>query len=624
MQQRVPVPPDQVRDQQRIRQILRHVPVEVEDERPEHQHRKGDAHEQRDPALTGGWRGALGAQGRRTLARPGVTIEALRRSLVLALVALACAPSLAEAQTTTPRSVDRPPAGFTHTAREMVALADRTPEVRQERREGTDLVPGPTYDRRRRLWQVEYYRRGDLQLEVQVLISDRTGRVEEAWAGILARWALARPGSGKFGLKLNAPYVWIPLCLAFLLPFFDPRRPLRLLHLDLLVLLGFGLSHIFFTRGEITTAVPVAYPVLAYLLARMLWIGFRPRRERDRLVPVLPLTVLVVGVIFLFGFRVALNVTDSGVTDVGYAGVIGADRILDGEDLYSGEFPKENQRGDTYGPVTYLSYIPFKLVFGWSGEWDKLPAAHGAAIAFDLLTLLGLFLLGRAMRAGSDGVRLGVALAFAWAAYPYTDYILQSNTNDALVSALLVFALLAVHSSPGRGALMAVAGAAKFVSLALVPLFATATSRPERRLRDLAVYSLTLALVLALILAPFIAQVGLDQFLDRTFRFQFSRFSDFSVWGLEPSLGWLQRVIQVATVGLALLVAFCPRQKDTLQVAALGAAVLIAFEASLTHWFYFYIPWFIPFVLVALFARHETPDTSAPGRDAEVAGARPA
>ena len=45
---------------------------------------------------------------------------------------------------------------------------------------------------------------------------------------------------GRFGRKLNAPWVWLPLCVLFLAPFVDRRRPFRLLHLDLLVLLAFG------------------------------------------------------------------------------------------------------------------------------------------------------------------------------------------------------------------------------------------------------------------------------------------------------------------------------------------------------------------------------------------------
>jgi hypothetical protein len=40
-----------------------------------------------------------------------------------------------------------------------------------------------------------------------------------------------------------------------------------------------------------------------------------------------------------------------------------------------------------------------------------------------------------------------------------------------------------------------------------------------------------------------------------------------------------------------------PRRIDLVQWAALSAAVLIGFELTLTHWFYLYIPWFLPLVL---------------------------
>jgi hypothetical protein len=38
----------------------------------------------------------------------------------------------------------------------------------------------------------------------------------------------------------------------------------------------------------------------------------------------------------------------------------------------------------------------------------------------------------------------------------------------------------------------------------------------------------------------------------------------------------------------------------------MGAAILIAVELTATHWFYLYIVWFVPFVLVALMAAHAT------------------
>ena len=69
-----------------------------------------------------------------------------------------------------------------------------------------------------------------------------------------------------------------------------------------------------------------------YLLARMLWIGLRragaaravaPARARRR--------GSRSALVFLVGFRIGLNVTNSNVIDVGYAGVIGADRLVDGK-----------------------------------------------------------------------------------------------------------------------------------------------------------------------------------------------------------------------------------------------------------------------------------------------------
>ena len=68
-----------------------------------------------------------------------------------------------------------------------------------------------------------------------------------------------------------------------------------------------------------------------------------------------------------------------------------------------------DDRGDTYGPVAYEAYLPGLAAFGWSGRWDSLPAAHATTIAFDLLALLGLLLLGRRF----GGARLAVTLAFA-------------------------------------------------------------------------------------------------------------------------------------------------------------------------------------------------------------------
>src|SRR4029453_6919859 len=117
-----------------------------------------------------------------------------------------------------------------------------------------------------------------------------------------------------------APFVWVPPCAIFVFGLLDWRRPWRIAHLDLLVLLAFGASHVFFNRGEIGVSAPLVYPVLLYLLGRPLGAGFRPGERPGRLVPHLPLAALAVALVLLVGLRVTLNVVDSNVIDVGYAG----------------------------------------------------------------------------------------------------------------------------------------------------------------------------------------------------------------------------------------------------------------------------------------------------------------
>jgi hypothetical protein len=530
-------------------------------------------------------------------ALPRLSLLAALAVLAAVLFAAALPASAAAADLERPASQTEPPRFFERSALDAERIASRADRVQEARRDGP-LDP-TAYTKGVGRWQVSFFRDG--REVVQVQVDDRSGAVIEQWSGDQVAWTMARGYPGAFGRKLNAPYVWIPLCVLFLAPFVDVRRPLRLLHLDLLVLLAFGVSHVFFNRGEIGVSAPLVYPVLLYLLARVLFAGFRPRRPPGRLVPHAPLTLLVVGLVFLTAFRIGLNIADSNVIDVGYAGVVGADRIVDGDSLYGRGFSDDVERGDTYGPVTYLLYVPFEQALPWSGHWDDLPAAHGAAISFDLLVLGGLLLLGRRLRPGREGTALGVALAYAWVAYPYTSFVLESNSNDSLVALACVGALLAASLARDyaaglwTGVAIALGTAAKFVTLALAPLFAR---------REPLVYGAALLLALVATVAPFVPDGGVRELYDRTIGYQAGRPSPFSIWGQVDSLDWLQTVLKVAAVGLALLVAFVPRRPDLRQTAALGAAVLIAVQLVATHWFYLYIVWFVPFVFVALFAAH--------------------
>jgi hypothetical protein len=532
-----------------------------------------------------------------------------------ALALLAPAPALAQGPgtpgSTPPGATEPEPAGApapSTSEREAIRVARSDPKVAEQRERYGKL--SPSAQRKPGIWQVDFYSGG--QDRVQVIVDDATGTVRESWTGYQIAWQMARGYPGQFGHKLNTPYVWIPLAGLFLFGLFDWRRRWRIVHLDLLVLLSFGISEAFFNAGEIGTSVPLAYPPLLYLLGRMLWVGFRGPGEGLR--PSAPIAWIAIATVFLLGFRVALNVADSGVIDVGYAGVIGADRITHGEVLWgSGAFPSDNSFGDTYGAFNYYAYVPFELLLPWSGSWDDLPAAHASAIFFDLAAVGGLFLLGRRLRPGRRGTELGVLLAFAWVAYPFTGYALQSNSNDTLVAALLIWALVLFASPIKRGGLLGLAALTKFAPLALVPLFAAGErglawwaegDRRERlrrpSVRPLAMFSIAFGAAAALMLALPAVDPGLATFYNRTVGSQLDRTSPFSVWGQEGSLEWLQTVVKALAVGLALVVAFVPRRRTLTQIAALVAAVLIAVQLTAEHWFYLYIPWFLGPLLAAL------------------------
>jgi Glycosyltransferase family 87 len=521
------------------------------------------------------------------------------------------APSLAGAQgegtagyqppvVTVPSTLPVTPAGYGVDASAAINRANANSTIEELRRRLGPLSAVPTATRDH--WEIAYTQNG--KPVGLAFVDPRTGAVTQAWTGPQVVWPMARGYSGQFGHILNAPYVWIPLALIFFFGLFDWRRPGRIAHLDLLFLLSFGVSQVFFNHSEIGVSAPLAYIPLVYLLGRVLWIGFRAGRTGLR--PSAPITWLVVGLVFLCGFRIAINVADSGVIDVGYAGVIGADRIERGDAIYGDHaFPPDDAHGDTYGPINYAAYVPFELALPWSGHWDSLPSAHAAAIFFDLAAIAGLFVLGGRLRPGRRGRDLGVLLAFAWAAYPFTDLALQSNSNDSLVAALLIWGLVAFSSVGWRALLIALAAGAKFTPLFLVPLFATGYQGLTRRLTSgvrvrILYFAAVFASVGALLLVYPAVDPGLATTWERTIQSQLDRSSPFSIWGQVSWLQPLQTALLIATVAFAAALALVPRRRTLVQVAALSAAVIIATQLTLEHWFYLYIPWFFGMLMAAI------------------------
>ncbi|MFI5010041.1 MAG: hypothetical protein ACHQDY_07180, partial [Solirubrobacterales bacterium] len=156
----------------------------------------------------------------------------------------------------------------------VLRIAEALPLVRRERARNPGSYGG-AYLKGPGRWQVSFFSHRAREI-VQVYISDTSGRVLEQWAGFQVAWTMARGYPGAFGRHVTALYIWLPLCVAFFMPFFNWRRPFSLLHLDLLVLLSLSVSLAFFDHARIGLSVPLAYPPLVYLLVRMLVIA-RPR-----------------------------------------------------------------------------------------------------------------------------------------------------------------------------------------------------------------------------------------------------------------------------------------------------------------------------------------------------------
>ena len=456
-----------------------------------------------------------------------------------------------------------------------------------------------------------------------------SGDVVEALVGPQVAWPLAR--GAHLGGKINDPPVWLAFSLIFLLALVDLRRPLSIRNLDVAMLLGFSVYLWYFNEGRVfASAIAAAVPML-YFVGRCAWIGVTNRTgPTPRLAPVWLLVALV---LFLGGFRVGLNHYGPTVLDVGYAGVIGADRLADGDSPY-GNFPVRdtgtacgpagadgqvadwvqangrcetaNSLGDTYGPVAYHAYLPGLALFGWSGKWDFLPAVRFTSVLFDLLAIAGLAAVGYRYGRG----RLAATLALAWAASPFTQYASSANTNDAIMPALLIWGFWAAASPSGRGAFAALASWTKLAALVVVPLWLTYPGVDRRTaVRFGAAFALATVASFWFLLAGGDPLHELRVFYERTFLIQAERSSPFSLWdwgdyraqGL-PDLALVQRIGQGLLVVAAVAVAFVPRRKTPLQLAALTGALLVAFQFLLTHWSGLYVAWFFPFVVLAAVA----------------------
>jgi hypothetical protein len=486
--------------------------------------------------------------------------------------------------------------------RKAVRLAAASPEVRDELSDHGPYTTRAIYEDGE--WTVRFYvdekgavggRPTDYGKEIATVgVDDESWVLNYVYTGDQVGWNMARGVKGAYGKQANYWWVWLPLSLAFAAAFWRTDRLISLRNLDIVALLGFLVSHGFYRQGIVIEAVVLWYPPLVYLFIRTLLMGFGIGERVER-TSNLPMWLLMVLAGLAGGLVMSLNV-DARVIDVGYAGVVGADRILDGTIPY-GNMPSDVGTGDTYGPLNYLLYVPFVLIFGYSGEWDFLPAAHALTLFSFVAGAMALFITGYRL-SGREGA---AALIFAWAAFPYTVYATNNNTNDIIVAAVAAIGLAAAASPIARGASVAAGFAVKLYPLILGPLWISYDGLKRKPIVDFVlggagVVFLTFWVVL-LDGHPFQA---IELFYEKTLAFQGDRVSPWTIYTQVPQLAFLQKPVTAAVIFLGLLVAFVPRRKSLRRLAALSAALVIAFQLTVNYWFYAYIVWFEPFVFVAL------------------------
>jgi hypothetical protein len=189
----------------------------------------------------------------------------------------------------------------------------------------------------------------------------------------------------------------------------------------------------------------------------------------------------------------------------------------------------------------------------------------------------------------------------------------MAQTNDALIAALCVWTIVAAERPVGRGLLIAAVALTKFVpALLAVQFLGIRRGRPH--------YVLTLAASLAALLAWPLITSRPAQFLDSTFGYQLIQRGggvQFSIWTYLPHAAIAARAaLAAALVLLALSPMVRPAVPDTRQHAALAAALLIGAQLLLGYWFYSYLTWCYPLLIIAIIqarSDHEAAGPSAHG-----------
>jgi hypothetical protein len=272
---------------------------------------------------------------------------------------------------------------------------------------------------------------------------------------------------------------------------------------------------------------------------------------------------------------------------VAFAALAGGTLLNHGVSPY-GHIPVAVVHGDTYPLLTYVLYMPFAALSPVRDAFDSLDGA--------------LWLNAIALVAAAAVIfrRWGERTALAWLAFPPVLLAASGGGNDVPAALFVVAALATFARTHLSAGLLTLAGWVKIApAVALVAWIA--------RMRG-ASLAQALGVVAALLAAGFVAILafggsGAVNSALSALSFQLERGSWFSVWR-QLGVPALQAACQALTVTFLVMTAVALRRDPDLpfrRVAALAGTAIALVQLSANYWLYVYLPWLLPFILVALF-----------------------
>jgi len=348
--------------------------------------------------------------------------------------------------------------------------------------------------------------------------------------------------------------------------------------------------------------------------------------------------VLLIVLVMNLGSTFGRPADDAGIyTNLGTRRFLETGRLPYGDPMLRGPDAPAHGAAATYGPLLYLSHMPFQLATGaHSNPADRDPrdpeyvrppmlATQLTCFTWHLLGLLALFLILR----GLAGTTLALAGTALFAGSPYV----QGLGGDRWLAGGLVFishiapaaamllAFLAIRRAFLSGLLLAAGAGLLYFPAFVFPLWAGwRLWRKEGLAPFVAGFAIGGVALVALVVAftPSVGDQGpVSLFLDSTLEHQEGAAEDeygkspFSFWGTHPGLADVFHTPLVGSSSLfkptfLLFAAYCiamfffAKGRSIPQLAALTASVAAGLQLWKSHATGTYVEWYLPFLVIAL------------------------